>query len=116
MDDQTIRGGSPSPGQILRDKGIKRAVDHAEEETPGWHDKALFVFNEWIIMAGPGTQFMAEDVRLAVSFKLTLPPSSRAWGSVILSAARRGWIRRVGYRAVTNARAHCTPASVWEVV
>lgn len=113
--DQTVRGDSPSPGQILRDKGIERAVYHAEEEEPGWHDQALFFLKSWIESAGPGAQFMAEDIRLACGFHVKLPPTERAWGAVILAAVRKGWIRRVGFRAVTNSKAHCTPASVWEI-
>lgn len=104
------------PGKIARDRGIKRALDHAEQEEPGWSDQAYTLFIQWIKSHGSGFKFMCEDARLSLSFQLTLPPTSRVWGSIVLKAARMGLIFRRGYKSVSNAKAHGTPASVWEVV
>ncbi|HDY88544.1 MAG TPA: hypothetical protein ENH82_10605 [bacterium] len=56
---------------------------------------------------------MAEDIRFASKDIVPDPPSARAWGSVVFRAVRNGLIHKVGYRNVTNEKAHCTPATLW---
>ena len=98
--------------QVRRDVGIQAALDNADFDSKGWSEKALEFVKSY-----PGTQFQTEDVRqYATRGGLPLPPNARAWGGVIVRAARLKLIRRVGYRPVSNANAHCTPAAVWEKV
>lgn len=100
-------------GELLRDRGIKQAVDHAESIEDGWQEKALgFLF----IFIQTHYQFAIEDIRAdAERFnQVPDPPSRRAWGGVAREAARRGWIRKVGYTIVKNPLAHCTPVTLWE--
>jgi hypothetical protein len=52
-------------------------------------------------------------IRMAAKEIVPEPPSLRAWGSVLLTAARRGWIKQVGYIKVENVKAHRTPAALW---
>ncbi|OFE11416.1 hypothetical protein PHACT_12735 [Pseudohongiella acticola] len=99
-------------GQSRRDAGMNAALDNADFDSKGWSDKAL-----GFVRSFPSAQFQTEDVRqYATNHGLPVPPSARAWGAVITRAARLGIIRRVGYRPVSNANAHCTPAAVWERV
>jgi hypothetical protein len=42
------------------------------------------------------------------------PPSLRTWGAVLLTGARKGWIKRVGYIQVENPKAHKANAALWE--
>jgi hypothetical protein len=97
-------------GRELRDRGIDKAVKHAELKDPHWKEKAYRFLVQYIDSHG---EFMAEDVRMASSGVVPVPPSKRAWGGVIVRAARKGLIERVGFRSVKNAKAHCTPAAVW---
>jgi len=98
-------------GKKARDKGIAKATAHAEATEPGWSDRALEMIRAY---PAPGRMFMAEDVsRWAVAQGFNPPPNGRAWGGVFSRAARQGIIKRVGFAAVTNPAAHCTPASVW---
>ncbi len=53
-------------------------------------------------------------VRLEAKGIVPEPPSLRAWGAVLLSAAKRGWIRQVGYVHVDNPKAHKANAALWE--
>lgn len=107
----------PSPfdserGKVLRDEGIDQAVSHAEQEIPGWADIA-YNFLLTFISKHNGT-FMAEEVRVQAELNdVPVPPSLRAWGSVIARAAKNELIKRVGYRQVRNVKAHCTPATLW---
>jgi len=59
---------------------------------------------------------MTEDVREAATEEIPQPPSNRAWGAIIRMAASSNIIKRKGYRAVKNPKAHRTPATLWEVL
>lgn len=100
-------------GQDLRDRGIQESIDHAEQEHEGWSTQALDALRRFIELKTE--PFMAEEVRLwAHNNGLPKPPSARAWGSIMLMAKRRGWIRFVGYGITNNPKCHCTPAGLWE--
>ena len=99
-------------GTELRDKGIKKALDNANNTHDKWSDKAYNFLLKYIKYQ---YEFMTEDVRVASEKAIPKPPSNRAWGSVILRASRSGLINRVGFANVKNAKAHKTPASVWRV-
>jgi hypothetical protein len=99
-------------GTELRDKGIKKALDNANNTHDRWSDKAYDFLLKYIKYQ---YEFMTEDVRVASEKAIPKPPSNRAWGSVILRASRSGLINRVGFANVKNAKAHKTPASVWRV-
>jgi hypothetical protein len=95
-----------------RDKGIKKAVDHADDVNENWAEGAYqFLLKFLSIHIG---SFMAEEVRsYAALMDFPLPPSARAWGGVIAKAAREGLIEGRGYAPVRNVKAHRTPARVW---
>ena len=96
-------------GHQLAIDGMNQALEHAEEVYENWGDHAFEMLKRY-----PGEQFMAEDVReWAESMGFPSAPSNRAWGGVIARARRAGIIRRIGYRAVNNPKAHRTPATLW---
>jgi len=100
-------------GQQLRDEGIKRATDSAERRHESWPEIAYQFLQGYIRR---NRRFMTEQVREASEGYVPEPPSTRAWGGVVVRAARRGLIRKVGFANVSNPTAHCTPATVWEVI
>jgi hypothetical protein len=63
---------------------------------------------------GTGAPFQAEDFRDSITGLIEEPPSKRAFGHIILKAAREGLITRVGYAPVKNVTAHRAFASVWK--
>jgi len=99
--------------EYLCDQGIMYAIDHADYHSENWSGRAFEFLKQFIL---DNSEFMTEDVRLASKGIIEEPPSNRAWGGVVVRAARLGLIRRKGFRNVTNANAHCTPATLWEVV
>jgi len=101
---------SVDTGNELRDKGIQKAEDHANEVIENWSG---FAYNFLLDQINNGKPFMVEDIRDAAKGIIPDPPSLRAWGSIVVKAARNGEIKRIGYHKVRNARAHSTPASVW---
>ena len=100
-------------GVILMRLGIKKAVVHANVEVHGWSDLA---YNYLLDYSKKHKEFMVEDVREASKGIIPTPPSTRAWGGVVVRASRAGVIRRKGFQNVKNAKAHCTPATLWETI
>ena len=99
-------------GTQLRDKGIKQAIDNADDTHERWSEKAYKFLTNWIKTQ---YEFMTEDVRLASEKEIPKPPSNRAWGGIVVRAARAGLINKVGFSNVKNPKAHKTPASIWRV-
>lgn len=101
-------------GRHLRDAGMHTAISNAERQTTDWPTEAMRALQMYLL-ANPGTDFMAEDVReyayntLAVPY----PPHCRAWGSIFQRAAREGLIRRVRIAPVKTPSSHMANASVW---
>lgn len=100
-------------GAQLRDKGIEKAVKHAESIHENWKDRAYEFLLTYI---KSHKRFMAEDVRIASARIVPEPPSLRSWGSIIRRAACSGHIKSLGTRKVKNPRAHCANSSFWEAV
>ena len=98
-------------GTQLRDEAIKRAVDHADEVHENWSEDA-YTFLKAFVMCH-NDEFMGEDVRAASVGFIPDPPSQRAWGAVMVRGKKAGIIKSVGFRNVSNAKAHKTPATVW---
>lgn len=104
-------------GTDLRDAGMKKAIEHADQVNEGWSDKAFNLLKSYVNEFGPGWKFLGEQVRYyAEAKKLEEPPSLRAWGSVMVRAAKSGLIKKVGYGQVTNPKAHRANSSQWEVI
>jgi len=100
-------------GTELRDQGMKKAVDHADAIINDWSEGA---YQFLLIFLQHRSIFMTEEVREASMGIVPEPPSLRAWGSVIVRAAKSGHIQRAGYKNVKNTKAHSTPATVWKKV
>lgn len=100
-------------GQYYRDRGIEQAIVHADSCAPCWSEDAYRFLMDYIRHCH---EFMAEDVRAASIGTIPEPPSDRAWGGIIIRAVKCGKIRRKGFRNVKNIKAHCTSATLWEVV
>lgn len=95
-----------------RDDGINRAVTKADAMHDNeWSTKA-YDFLVGYIKINP--VFQVEDVRYASQGIVPPPKSQRAWGAIILKAAKEGLIWQDGYRKVKNVLAHRTPAAVWK--
>ncbi len=90
--------------------GMQQAVDHANEASKQWSERAYKFLCNYL---GSGKEFMAEDLRKESQSIVPEPPSLRAWGAIIRRASKNGLIERIGYRNVSNVKAHSTPAAVW---
>ena len=99
-------------GSQLRDKGIKQAINNANDTHEKWSEKAYKFLVDYI---KSHKEFMTEELRIDSEKEIPKPPSNRAWGGIILRAVRAGLIHRVGFANVKNAKAHKTPATVWRV-
>ena len=100
-------------GEELRDIGMVQAETHADEVHPKWSDLAYKFLEHYVGIKGMREGFLTEDIRFASIYIVPEPPSKRAWGGVVVRAVKNGIIHKVGYRNVTNEKAHCTPATLW---
>lgn len=99
-------------GEMLRDAGMARAIEHAEDVAEGWGDRAYRYVERFAQIGG---EFRTEQVRqFAEKNGLEKPPHDRAWGSVIAKAARRRLILLVRYEPCRNPKAHSCPVKVWK--
>ncbi len=103
---------SKPDGQALRDRGIKKAIQHAEEVGDDWQVKALDFL--YLYARNHSGKFSGEMVRLEAKSIVPDPPCLRAWGAILLTGSRRSWIQQVGYIKVNNPAAHRANAALWE--
>lgn len=112
-DAEIINVGRRVTGCSLARFGADQAERHANETAPGWGDKAFEALCAFVKQHTG--KFQAEDVRVWARH-VPPAPSLRAWGNVMVRAAKEGLIKAVGYERVNNPLAHSTPATVWTAV
>lgn len=101
-------------GEVLKQRGITLALRNANEEHESWGERA-FHFLKAFCKDHP--RFRAEEAReFAEHNGLEVPKSKRAFGAIVLRAARAGIIKKVGLESVMNPNAHKANAAVWEVI
>ncbi len=98
--------------QQLKLEGMDRAIKSAHRKDPDWFAKAV-QFLAYYAAVNHKKPFMVEDVRNAAKGHLPEPPSKRAWGPVVIEAAKNKIVKRFGYGPTTNPSSHGTPASLW---
>lgn len=85
--------------------GMQRAADHADAD---WKAQALDAV--WRVARGNET-FIVD----ALWEVLDKPAEGRALGPVMLTAARKGWIRKTDrVRNTSQVKSHAAPVSVWQ--
>lgn len=98
----------------LKNKGIKQAVNHANQVIPDWSEKAYLFFLEWLDGKPSGFKFQIEEFReVAFSMGMPKPPSLRAFGSITLRAKNAGHIVSIGIKSTKGKTAHHANACVW---
>ena len=100
-------------GEQLRDAGMKKSESSANVKHEHWSDRAYRFLLDYTKVC---SEFMVEDVRTAAKGIVPDPPSNRAWGSIVVKAAKNKVIFKKGFRQVKNALAHRTPATLWGVL
>ena len=100
-------------GRELRDEGIRTSVEHAEDTIDDWKATAYAFL---VSYCRDNDEFLAEDVRTASLGLVEEPPSNRAWGAIFVKARKNNLITKIGYKEVSNPKAHRTPATLWKVV
>ena len=105
----------PTPtGRQLRDEGIKRATERTEQIHPGWQERALSYVKEFVIY---NEVFLGEDIRTYAEERgFDAPSHKRAWGAVMMTAAKKKIVEKIGTRKVKNPRAHTAIATLWRRV
>ena len=99
-------------GQELRDIGISQSMENADKQCNDW---TYYAYQFLLNYTKSNKEFMAEDVRIESKGIVEEPPSKRAWGGIFVKAVKSGLIKRKGFMNVKNPKAHCTPATLWEV-
>ena len=99
-----------------RDRGMQRAIDHADHRSANWSGRADTIARAFL--AGQvGKLITGEQIRQhAERLGLPNPPDKRAWGVVTMRLARAGLLRKVGWTTASDPKVHCNPVSQWEVL
>lgn len=98
-----------------KELGMKASFEHAKRVDNGWYLSAVSLLVDFLRTNGE-RPFMAEDVRNYASLRgLNDPPSKRAWGAVMVRAAKAELIKAIGFGFTKNPLAHRTPATLWKV-
>lgn len=100
-------------GAVLKERGITLALRNANEVTPGWGERARIWMTKFVNESPNNYQFLGEDFREWVKDKLEEPPNKRAFGAIILWAAKHKMIRKIGHATVKNPNAHKCFSSLW---
>lgn len=91
-----------------RDRGIRRAVEHADRVKSEWSKRAIESLLP--IIARQTGSFLFEDLIAEVE----APPDKRAFGAVVRELARMKVIRKVGYAPARTS--HLSPKVLWSKV
>ena len=90
-------------------QGMEAAIAHAESVQEGWKEAAYY-----FILVFPNKEFRNEEIRkFAYAKGLPQPPAERAWGGVIVRAARAGMIEKIGIEHSQNPEAHQAMVGKW---
>lgn len=104
---------NPDLSREQRDRGIKKAINNAEEKNKYWSNKAYSYLLEFLVNVKEN--FQGEDIRVYAESKyLPEPPSLRAWGAVILKAYKNKLIIKEGIGPVSNPKAHRANSTIWK--
>lgn len=88
--------------QARRDQGISSSAQHAEQDVPGWGERALEYVRLYaeVHVDASGSSWTMENCRVwATHVGLPEAPEARAWGAVTQKAIRQGIIRKTGQYA-----------------
>ena len=92
-------------------QGARLAAEKADRTTEQWTKTALAFVRSY---AQSHAEFLTEDVRkAAIEAGIAKPPDQRAWGFVMVAAAREKVVVADGYRKQRAANCHGSPKTVW---
>jgi hypothetical protein len=97
--------------RAARDDGMQRAATHADDVVARWTDNALAFVKAYAQLhqhlTGEYVRFFAESQGLPAA------PDNRAWGAVMIRAARAGLIEKDGWTTARDPKGHCHPIAQW---
>ncbi len=89
---------------------LRRATECTEAQDarePSWSERAYAFLVEY---SATHSAFLAEELIHASRGKVSEPPTTKAWGGVVLRASRSGFLRKVGYSDHTR---NAQPKILW---
>ncbi len=93
--------------------GIERAVMKADNDSPGWSDRAYKFFVEKFLLNHNGP-FMGEDFRsYCALMDFDMPKNNRAFGGLFVRAKGAGIIKSLGKKETRSKKSHRANAEVW---
>jgi len=104
MTQYTFGFSKPPSGTTLRDAGVEKVTLNTSE---GYRESFNRVLGE---MADTGQPFSSEDVTAVVG----QPSNPNTVGALFIGAAKRGVIRKCGYRQSTRPERHAAVIALWE--
>jgi hypothetical protein len=81
----------------LGEEAANKAADRADQDAPGFSERALEHIRKTILTAAPDAQLRGEDIVNSAKVAGIRPPDDRAFGSIFSKAIRLGFIEPVGF-------------------
>lgn len=91
----STRRAAGASSKARREAGMARAQAHAEDDCPGWTERAAAFLRDYSLYIGGA--FLIEQGRLAARGKIPAPDNLKAWGPATQMAVRKGYITKIGY-------------------
>ena len=97
--------------EIIKQQSLLHAMGGANEISNAWVREAyIFLLNYSVT----NPSFTSEDLRIASTGKVPDTGEARAWGSVMQLAARKGIIKKEGFKKGIMAHCHRATKTLWE--
>jgi hypothetical protein len=100
---------APPTGDLLRDEALAK-VERSNSE---WMEQALSAVRQ-MNFRHYGREVTGEEIRQYVSDRLPAPLSPNAWGALVATAVKRGWLVDTGRTAKPkDPRSHASRKPLW---
>lgn len=96
---------------VIKNQAVLSAIGNASSIKDEWA-RAAFVF--LLNYSAANASFTSEDLRIAGMGKVPDTQDSRAWGPVLKIAAKRGIIKKEGFKKGIMAHCHRATKTLWE--
>ncbi len=111
--DQTAPNPKQKSGEQLKEEGIQKALDNANDE---WKSSARQCVRILCESLGVGGQFSSDDVNKLLDEMEVTTHNTSAMGGIFKTMRSHGWIEHCAYTKSTRPASHARVIGVWKII